>query len=143
MITHLTNLSLMLQNDLPFQMMATFGTSPQIMAPLFNMLCVALLCLALTYLIYMVINTPLQRPFFNFQANNLFSGARTTPFYRQPTYYYETPQYPHIHMHTHGNPAIHSHSSQPNLFNPFRTTREIHQHSTQQLNPNSRTHRHA
>lgn len=62
MITHFTNLSLMLQNDLPFQMMATFGTSPQIMAPLFNMLCVALLCLALTYLIYMVINDNLQRP---------------------------------------------------------------------------------
>ena len=138
MITHLTKLILMLQNDLPFQMMATFGTSPQIMAPIFNMFCVALLGLALTYLIYMIINDTLQRPFFNFQVNNPFYE------YRAPRCYSQSHQHHRVHMHTHDNPTGHSHRSRPScIFNPLRTSREIHQHPTQESNSFRSIHGHA
>jgi hypothetical protein len=56
MVDNLTMLGLMYQKHLPLEMLATYGTSPQILAPLFNLFCIALVCLALLYLIFSIAN---------------------------------------------------------------------------------------
>lgn len=58
MINNLNNISLIFDQNLPLQIMTTYGTSPQIMAPLFNLFCIALACLALMYCIYLAFSPP-------------------------------------------------------------------------------------
>lgn len=54
MLFHLSQLQYLYQKELSIQLLTTFGTSPLVMAPVFNILCLALASLALVYLLHLV-----------------------------------------------------------------------------------------
>ena len=76
MFNQFINLGLIFQKHLPVQMLATYGTSPQVLAPLFNLLCIALLCLAIMYLLYLIFTNT------NFATSN--TGVFWSPIYSLP-----------------------------------------------------------
>ena len=117
MLDNFIKFALIYQKDLPLQMLATYGSSPQILAPLFSFLCLALICLALLYVIYLISNNT------SFSTNNYFSF-----FFSPAKHDHSVSSYSHTHgpsqththgpsrSHTHGHPQspgqIHAHSSQ-------------------------------
>jgi hypothetical protein len=54
MLFHLSQLQYLYQKELSIQLLTTFGTSPLVMAPVFNILCLSLASLALVYLLHLV-----------------------------------------------------------------------------------------
>ena len=117
MLDNFIKFALIYQKDLPLQILATYGSSPQILAPLFSFLCLALICLALLYVIYLISNNT------SFSTNNYFSF-----FFSPAKHDYSVSSYSHPHgpsqTHTHGPSRSHSHGHP-------QSPGQIHAHSSQ------------